>query len=189
MFSCDPGSTSSATDQLVAQVLMGLAHCVITRADHDVDVEQVASSTHQASSGNQVTATDWSVTTADQLPSATELAVATDSTATVRTGDEVYFPTYSKYYSSKRVTVRLAMQLRSRSGEGYVSMIAVILIVVKSTMCCGSTTYLEMTLLSAPLLDDNFADELHLEDRWKASKVTKLKYLWSKDEFGKSGWS
>ncbi|POM64518.1 LOW QUALITY PROTEIN: Hypothetical protein PHPALM_19936 [Phytophthora palmivora] len=34
------------------------------------------------------------------------------------------------------------------------------------------------------LLDDNFAEELDLVDRWKASSVAKFKDFWPKDEFG-----
>ncbi|KAI9979596.1 hypothetical protein PInf_028723 [Phytophthora infestans] len=68
----------------------------------------------------------------------------------------------------------LTIQLQQGSGAWLVSMIAAILLVIQSIVCCGSTV---STLLSAhmeprqELMDDDFAEELDIVDPWKASDV------------------
>ncbi|EEY65791.1 uncharacterized protein PITG_03316 [Phytophthora infestans T30-4] len=109
------GSTSSATDQTVAQILTELAGCMVDEAKHHEEVEQAAGRTCQSSRKAQTTATDQSVTASAQIPSVTGLAADTKRAATatilatsdteLSSDDEMYYPIYGMYYSSKQVTV------------------------------------------------------------------------------------
>ncbi|POM73804.1 Hypothetical protein PHPALM_9314 [Phytophthora palmivora] len=68
-----------------------------------------------------------------------------------------------------------------RAAMAEITEVPVVTASTVSSVASGSRTWEPLQ----QLLDDNFAEELDLVDRWKASSVAKFKTFWPKDEFGK----
>ncbi|GMF53722.1 unnamed protein product [Phytophthora fragariaefolia] len=105
---------------------------------------------------------------------------------------DVYYPIYGKYYSSKQVTVtddyatttktwrvaRINDRRNSPRGPEY-------RVLWLSRLLVNQRYYQRTWEPLQQLLDDGFADEVDLVDRWKESGDEKFKDFWPKDKFGK----
>ncbi|GMF49563.1 unnamed protein product [Phytophthora fragariaefolia] len=198
----DMGSNSRATDQTVAQILTELASRDLDGGVHHPEVKKVADRTGKASRRAHTAATDQCVTARTHVPLATELDAATECGDTVielGTSDtdessdgDVYYPIYGKYYSSKQVTVtdayatttktwrvaRINDRRNSPRGPEY-------RVLWLSRLLVNQRYYQRTWEPLQQLLDDGFADEVDLVDRWKESGDEKFKAFWPRDEFGK----
>ncbi|KAI9989066.1 hypothetical protein PInf_022792 [Phytophthora infestans] len=188
----DAFSTSSVTDQTVAQILTELAGCMTDEVKHHEEVEQAAGRTGKGSRKAQTTATDQSVTASAQLLSVTGLAATAERAATatilatsdteLSSDDAMCYPIYGKYYSSKQVTVTTDYATTTRTwsvarindrrdsplGPEYRALWV-------NRLLVNRRYYQRTWKPRQQLLDDDFAEELDLVDRWKASDVKSLR--------------
>ncbi|EGZ21524.1 hypothetical protein PHYSODRAFT_493424 [Phytophthora sojae] len=186
------GSTSRTTDQAAAQILTELASRAIDGGVHHPEVKRAAGRTGKASRRALSAATDQRVTARTHVPRATKQDAATECEDTVielGTSDtnessdgDVYYPIYGKYYSSKQVTVtadyattkttwrvaRINDRRNSSRGPEY-------RVLYLSRLLINRRYYQRTWEPLQQLLDDGFANEVDLVDRWKESGEEKFK--------------